>query len=111
MEIGDRLKTSVPSFQPVVERVGHGDALAVGGEGEALGKAQLVDDARAISRTKGDIKKWPNNPFLPDSKTTFSPDFLHFSMLFLNFQDLNMIAMPNSHLVLHKETLKQLFEK
>ena len=39
------------------------------------------------------------------------PDCLHFSPLFLNFQDLNMIAMPNSHLVLHKETLKQHFEK
>ena len=51
------------------------------------------------------------NPFLPDCKTTFFPDFLHFSMLFLNFQDLNEIAMPNSHLALHKEALKQHFEK
>ena len=32
-------------------------------------------------------------------------------MLFLNFLDLNMMAMPNSHIVPHKETLKQHFEE
>ena len=47
----------------------------------------------------------------PTAKQLFPGFFLHFSMLFFNFQDLNMIAMPNSHLVLHKETLKQYFEK
>ena len=39
----------------------------------------------------------------------FFPGFLYFSMLFKKFQDLN--KMPNSHLVLHKETWKQHFEK
>ena len=32
-------------------------------------------------------------------------------MLFFNVQDLDMIAMPKPHLVLHKETLKQHFEQ
>ena len=38
------------------------------------------------------------------------PRFFTFFYAFLNLQNLNMIAMPNSHLVLHKETLKQHFE-
>ena len=51
----------------------------------------------------------PFNPFLPDCKTTFSGSFTFFYAIF-KFQDVNMTAMPNSHLVLHKETLKQHFE-
>ena len=47
----------------------------------------------------------------PTAKQLFNPDFLRFSVVFLNFQDLNTIAMANSHLVLHKQTLKQYFEK
>ena len=39
------------------------------------------------------------------------PRFFTFLMLFFNFQDLKMIAMPKSHRVLHKVTLKQDFEK
>ena len=37
------------------------------------------------------------------------PGFFTFFYAILNFSDLNMIAMPNSHLVLHKATLKQHF--
>ena len=39
-----------------------------------------------------------NYPDLTHSFLTakqFFPDFLHFSMLFLHFQEMNMIAMPN----------------
>ena len=40
------------------------------------------------------------------------PGFFTFFYAILNCSDLNMIAMLNSHLVvLHKETLKQHFEK
>ena len=52
------------------------------------------------------------NPFLPDCKTTFFLDFFCIFLCHLKiFQDLNMIAVRNSHLVLHKETLKQHFEQ
>ena len=50
----------------------------------------------------------PNNPLIPNS---LFPGFFTFFMLFFNFQDLNMIAMPNLHPVLHKETSKQHFEE
>ena len=50
-------------------------------------------------------------PFDLNAKQQFPGFFFHFSLPFLHFQDLNMIAMQNSHLVLRKETLKQHFEK
>ena len=45
----------------------------------------------------------------PTAKQLF-PGFFTFFYAILHFQDLNMIPMPNSHLVLHKVTLKQHFE-
>ena len=48
--------------------------------------------------------------FLTAKKQLF-PGFFEIFLCYFSFQDLNMIAMPNSHLVLHKETLKQHFEK
>ena len=47
----------------------------------------------------------------PTAKQLFPGFFLHFSMLFLKFKNLNMIAMSNSHLVLRKETFIQYFEE
>ena len=48
-------------------------------------------------------------PFLPVCKTTVSW-ILNIFLCYFKI-NLNMIAMPNSHLVLHEETLKQHFEK
>ena len=47
----------------------------------------------------------------PTAKQLFPGFFFTFSMLFLDFQDIDMIAMPNSHLFPHKETSKQQFEE
>ena len=70
-------------------------------------KLSVASGQSIIFQNKSKEGHFDVNPFLPDCKTTFSRIFLHFSMIFLNFWDLNMIAMPNSHLVLNKETLKQ----
>ena len=51
------------------------------------------------------------NPFFPDCKTTFSRIFKIFLCYFLIVKTWTLFAMPNWHLVLHKETLKQHFEK
>ena len=48
------------------------------------------------------------NPFHSDCISIL---FRIFYIFIFNFQDLNMIAVPNSHLVLQKGTLKQHFEK
>ena len=54
---------------------------------------------------------WKLTRSILTAKQFFSLDLLRFSSSFENFLDLSMIAMPNSRLVLDKETLKQHFER
>ena len=46
----------------------------------------------------------------PTAKQLFPGFFTFFSAIFY-FENMNMISMSNSHLILHEETLKQHFDK
>ena len=70
----------------------------------AMPNSHLVQHKEALTEHfKNKLSKnWPKTAKLQNTKFFFQICYT-FSVLFFNFQRPNMIAIQNSHLVLHKE--------